>query len=235
MKKPLVLVSLGLLLATFAAAQMPVQLTAGGAGTNGLISFTLSGGDGTSFPVSVAVSAGDSGPTVAGKIAAGVSNPNWSASVAGSTVTFSHYTGAFWLQVSEVDSVSSTADASLTLATVDTHALLDLSFKAQVQASGYDSKGNPSFLTVNVQGEGSPLTLVLHPGQSPATIMQSIVAYLRLASTGLNFTQVSPLDVHISLAFVHSYLSVQTSDVNLQNGLSTSDKSMNDQTGLIDR
>ena len=35
MKKPLILVALGLLLATFTLAQMPVQITAGPAGTNG--------------------------------------------------------------------------------------------------------------------------------------------------------------------------------------------------------
>jgi hypothetical protein len=195
-KKPLVLVLLSLLAASFGLAQIPVQLTAGAAGTNGVISFTLNGGDGTSLPVSVAVATGDSGATVAGKIVAA---------------------------------------ASLTLSTAGTHALLDLSFKAQVAASGYDSKGGPSFLTVYVQGESNPYTVVLRPGQTPVSLMQGIVAYLRLAATGLDFTQVSPVDVHISLRFVHSFISVQTSDVNLQNGLTISDKSLNDQTGLIDR
>jgi hypothetical protein len=65
--------------------------------------------------------------------------------------------------------------------------------------------------------------------------MLGIVQYLRLAGIGLDFTQVSLTDVRISLRYVHSFATVQTSDVALQNGVTISDRSLNDQTGLIDR
>jgi hypothetical protein len=235
MKKPLILASLLVFAASLALAQTyPVQLTAGTAGTSGQVEFNLVA-DSSSFFVRVNVSLGDSGATIAGKIAAYVSNSSWAATANGAAVTFRHFNGSSWSDVCEIDNVEDTADASMSLATSGTQSQVDFSLSPLVNASGSDAKGNPSFLTFNVAGEAAPLTLVLTAGQSPAAIMNAIAQYLQNAGIGLRYQRMSPTSVRIWLRYRQSFASVQTSDLNLDNGTNLSDRSLNTSTGLIDR
>jgi len=213
----------------------PVRLSVGTAGTSGILGFNLVANDGTSFLVRVAVSAGDSGAVIAGKVAAAVIPSTWAASVGSEGVTFLHYNGSAWTDVSEVDGVQNTADASITLSTAGAQAQVDVTLSPMVAASGYDAHGAASFLTLHISGEPSPLTMVLRPGQAPSSVIDGLVQYLQRAGIGFSYTRVSPNQVRIHLRFATSWVSLQTSDTSLQNGAAVSEKSLNASTGLIDR
>ena len=235
MKRSLILASLLVFAASLALSQTsPVQLTSGTAGTSGQLEFNLVA-DSSSFFVRVNVAGGDSGATIAGRIAMAVSNSSWAATVNGAAVTFRHFNGTSWSDVCEIDNVQDTANASLNLSTTMTQAQIDLNLNALVTASGYDAKGSPSFLTFNVAGEATPFTMVLLPGQSPVAIMNTIVQYLQYAGIGLRYQRLSPTSVRIWLRYRQSFASIQTSDLNLDNSATLSDKSLNTSTGLIDK
>ena len=205
--------AIGLLLGSMAFAQTPpVRLSVGTAATSGILGFNLVANDGSSFLVRVAVSGGDSGTVIVGKIVAAVTPSTWAATAVAGGVTFLHYNGSAWTDVSEVDSVQNTADASLTLSTSGAQSDVDVTLGPTIPASGYDAHGSPSFLTFKVSGELSPLTMVLKPSQSPSSIMDALVQYLQRAGIGLSYTWVSPTQVRIHLRFGSSSASLQTSD-----------------------
>jgi hypothetical protein len=212
----------------------PVTLTAGSAASHGMVQFTLVGsGNSSLFTVQVAVSAGDSGPVIAGKIAAAVNNSSWQAQVApGGLVTFSYYSNnsGAWLAVSSITGLEDTAGASLKLSTFNVKSYVEFQLDSSAIASGHGSS-----VTFSVPGEAVPLSLGLYQGQGAASIVDAVAAYLNSAGPGVNSVRLSPTRIGIYLCYVHSFVSFQNNDAGLQGKATQSDQCVAcaDQTGLI--
>jgi len=193
----------------------PVSLTVGTAATNGVVQFTLLGDSGSLFTVQVGVSAGESGSLIAAKIGLAMKNSSWQAQVSDDSVTFSHAGVA----VSSIGGVLDTAGASLKLSTYRVKAYVEFQLDPSAVASGRGST-----LTFSVPGESVPLFMGLGQGQSAASVMDSVAAYLNSAGSGVSYVRLSPTKVGIQFAYVNSWVSFQTNDPGLQGKSTQSDR-----------
>jgi hypothetical protein len=193
----------------------PVSLTVGSASTNGMVQFTLVGDSASLFTVQIPVSAGDSGSVIATKIGLAVRNASWLAQVSDDSVTFSHSGVA----VSSIVGVVDTAGASLKLSTYHVKSYVEFQLDPAAVASGHGST-----LTFSVPGEAVPLSMGLLQGQSAASVMDAVAAYLNSAGSGASYVRLSPTKVGIQFAYVNSWVSFQTNDAGLQGKSTQSDR-----------
>ena len=193
----------------------PVTLTVGNATTNGMVQFTLVGDSASLFTVQIPASAGDSGSLIAAKIGMAMKNSSWQAQVSDDSVTFSHAGSA----VSSIGGVLDTAGASLKLSTYRVKSYAEFQLDPSAVASGRGST-----LTFSVPGESVPLFMGLGQGQSAASVMDAVAAYLNSAGSGVSYVRLSPTKVGIQFAYVNSWVSFQTNDAGLQGKSTQSDR-----------
>jgi hypothetical protein len=209
----------------------PVSLAVGNAASKGTVQFTLVASDNSLYTVQVAVSAGDSSATIAANIAAAVNNSSWQAVVnPDSSLTFSHNSGGTWSYVSSVAGLVGTSGASLELFTTNVKSYVEFQLTSSAVAAGRGSS-----ILFSVPGESVPLNLGLYQGQSAASIVDAIAAYLSSGGPGVSYVRLSPTKVGIHFCYVNSWVSFQTNDAGLQGKATESDQclSCTDLTGLI--
>lgn len=218
-----------------------VQLVTGQPTRGGTVQFTLTAPDGSRLSVSAVIASGDKPNSKASKIGAAVTaSTAWGAQVTSNMVQFQHWevdpwdgTGE-WRLVQILDSLVDTSGGSLRLQTSNTCFGVDLVVDSRLSAAGVDQSGRPSVISFFTNG-GFVWTRVINPGEAPATILEDLYNALQGAGYGVAAYQGSPNEISVGLSCLHSFVSYEITDVNLQPGTTASARTHATVSGLIDR